>query len=139
LDREGFFERQHDKLAPIASAIEGIYIAGSAEGPKNISDCIVQAQATAGKILATLIPGRKMEIEARTSQISESYCQGCKSCISVCPFGAITFDERRKVAVVNEVICRGCGSCVAACPSGAAIVKHSTYDQIYQEISEAVR
>ena len=139
LDREGFFERQHEKLSPIASAKEGIFIAGSAEGPKNISDCIVQAQATAGKILATLIPGRKMEIEARTSQISESYCQGCKSCISVCPFGAITFDERRKVAVVNEVICRGCGNCAAACPSGAAIVKHSTYDQIYQEISEAVR
>jgi heterodisulfide reductase subunit A len=139
LDREGFFASQHEKLGPVASAKEGVLIAGCAQGPKGISDVLVQAQASAGSILASLVPGRKMEIEAQTSHILESFCQGCKVCIAVCPFGAITYDERRKVAITNEVICRGCGSCSAACPSGAAVIKHSTYDQIYQEIVEAVK
>jgi heterodisulfide reductase subunit A len=85
------------------------------------------------------VPGRRMEVEAKTSHISEALCQGCGTCIAVCPFGAITLDANRKIAIVNEVMCRGCGNCVAACPSGAASVKHFTYDQIYQEIAEATR
>lgn len=80
-----------------------------------------------------------MEIEAKTCHIQEALCQGCRTCVQVCPFGAIDFDERRRVAKVNEAICRGCGNCAAACPSGAAVVKHFTYDQIYQEIAEAVK
>jgi len=139
LDKEGFFARQHEILGPSNSSREGVFVAGCAQGPKDIPETVMQAQAAAGMILASLVPGKKMEIETMTSHIIESYCQGCKTCITVCPFGAITFDERRKVAVVNEVICRGCGNCSAACPSGAAVIKHSTYDQIYQEIVEAVK
>ena len=100
---------------------------------------MVQAQAAAGKILSSLIPGRKIEPEVKTSQISESFCIGCKTCISVCSYGAITFDEAKKISVVNEVICRGCGNCVAACPSGAISLKHFKFNQIYQEILEAVK
>ena len=75
----------------------------------------------------------------KTSHISESFCTGCKTCLTVCSYGAITFDEDKKVSVVNEVICRGCGNCVAACPSGAASIKHFKFKQIYQELLEAVK
>jgi len=75
----------------------------------------------------------------KTSQISESFCIGCKTCINICSYGAITFNETKKISVVNEVICRGCGSCSAACPSGAAVLKHFTFNQIYQEIMGAVQ
>jgi heterodisulfide reductase subunit A2 len=139
LDRDGFYAKQHDRLLPVSATREGVFVVGCAQGPKDIPSTIVLAKAASGAISATLVPGRKMEIESKTSQIVEAYCQGCGSCVSVCPFGAIKIDERRKVAVVNEVICRGCGNCSAACPSGAATVKQSTYDQIYQEIAEAVR
>ena len=139
LDEAGFFARTNPKLNPVATTISGIYVVGTAQGPVDSVGSAVQAQAAAGQILASLVPGRKIEIEAKTSSITESLCQGCKSCINVCPFGAITFNEPRKVAVVNEAICRGCGNCAAACPSGAASVKHFTYDQIYQEIEEAVK
>ena len=135
---EGFFNEEHEKLNPISTSTDGVYIVGCAQGPKNISQTIVQAGAATGKILSSLIPGRKIEPEIKTSQISESFCIGCKNCISVCSYGAITFDEARKIAVVNEVICRGCGNCVAACPSGAANIKHFTFNQIYQELMEAV-
>ena len=136
---KGFFSEEHEKLAPISTSTEGVYIVGCAQGPKNISETVVQAGAATGKILSSLIPGRKIEPEIKTSQISESTCGGCKICISVCPYGAITFDETRKIAVVNEVICRGCGSCTAACPTDAANNKHFTFDQIYQELMEIVK
>ena len=138
-EKEGFFSRKHEKLAQMASDREGVFLAGSAEGPKGIAESVVQAQAASGAVLASLVPGRRMEVEAKTSHISETLCQGCGTCVAVCPFGAITLDANRKIAIVNEVMCRGCGNCVAACPSGAASVKHFTYDQIYQEIAEATR
>ena len=136
---EGFFEEEHEKINPISTSTEGIYIVGCAQGPKNISDTLIQSEAAAGKILSSLIPGRKIEPEVKTSQISEALCIGCKTCLSVCSYGAITFDEERRISVVNEVICRGCGNCAAACPSGAASIKHFRFKQLYQEIREAVK
>ena len=138
-DESGFFEEEHEKINPISTSTEGVFIVGCAQGPKNISETIVQSDAAAGKILSGLIPGRKIEPEIKTSHISESFCIGCKTCLTVCSYGAITFDEAKKISVVNEVICRGCGNCVAACPSGAASLKHFKFNQIYQEIEEAVK
>jgi len=135
----GFFAEEHEKLSPISTSTEGVYIAGCAQGPKGISETIIQAEAASGKILTSLIPGRKIEPEVKVSQISEALCIGCKTCLSVCSYGAITFDEAKKISIVNEVICRGCGNCVAACPSGAATIKHFAFDQLYQEITEAVQ
>ena len=135
----GFFAEEHEKINPVSTSIEGVYIAGSNQGPKDIPNTIIQAEAVTGKILSSLIPGRKIEPEVKTSQISESLCIGCKLCLSVCSYGAITFDEAKKISVVNEVICRGCGNCVAACPSGAASIKHFNFNQLYQELVEAVQ
>jgi len=138
-DEKGFFVEEHQLLSPVASAVEGIFVVGCARGPQSISESIVQAEAATGKILSALVPGRKLELEARTSEISESFCTGCKTCILVCPYGAITFDEAKRISVVNEVLCHGCGNCVAACPSGAASLKHFTFGQIYQELKEVLR
>jgi heterodisulfide reductase subunit A len=138
-DDKGFFAEEHEKINPVSTSTEGIYVVGCAQGPKNISNTIVQSEAAAGKILSSLIPGRKVEAEVKTSHISESFCIGCKTCLTVCSYGAITFDEEKKVSVVNEVICRGCGNCVAACPSGAASIKHFKFKQLYQELQEAVK
>ncbi len=135
----GFFVEEHPKLAPVSTSMEGIFIAGCAQGPKNIPDSIVQAQAVAGKILSSIIPGRKLELEVKTSEISEALCIGCQTCLTVCTYGAIYFDEIKRVCVVNEVLCRGCGNCVGSCPSGAASTKHFTTTQLHQEVVEALR
>jgi len=138
-DGRGFLAVEHQLLSPVASAVEGVFVIGCAQGPQNISESIVQSEAAAGKILSSLIPGRKLELEVRTSEISETFCTGCKTCIDVCPYGAITFDDSRRISVVNEVLCHGCGNCAAACPSGAAKLRHFTFLQIYQELKEVVR
>lgn len=139
LDEKGFFIEEHEKLAPVSTTIEGVYIAGCAQGPKGVSDSITQAEAVAGRILSSLVPGRKLETEAKTSVISESLCRGCKTCLEVCTYKAISFDELRHVCVVNEVLCKGCGNCAAACPSGAAQVKHYTRRQLAREVAEVLR
>ncbi|MBW2589479.1 MAG: 4Fe-4S dicluster domain-containing protein, partial [Deltaproteobacteria bacterium] len=61
-------------------------------------------------------------------------CAGCQTCINLCPYTAIEFDERRGVSVVNEAVCKGCGSCSGFCPSGAAQVKHFKEKQIFAEL-----
>ncbi len=139
LDETGFFKEAHEMLNPVATPIEGVFVVGCALGPKNIPDSIVQSQAAAGKILSTLIPGKKLEPEVKTAEIREEFCTGCQTCLSVCFYGVISFDEHKGISIVNEAICRGCGSCVGSCPSGAIKIKHFTYPQLYREVLEALR
>jgi len=139
LDETGFFQEIHYHLNPVATSIEGIYIVGAAHNPKGISESIVQAQAAGGKILTRLIPGEKIIPEVKVSKISEDFCTGCQTCLEVCCYGAISFNEVKGVSVVNEAVCRGCGNCAASCPSGAIHAKHFTTPQLYQEMIEAIR
>ncbi len=136
IGKEGFPSEEHEKLAPVSTSLEGVYIAGCAQGPKNVEATVTQAEAVAGKILSSLIPGRVLETEAKTSRISEALCRGCRTCLTVCTYSAITFDHLKGVCVVNEVLCKGCGNCAAACPSGAAQVRHFTHRQLARELEE---
>lgn len=139
IGKGGFFAEEHEKLDPVSTPVGGVFSVGCAQGPKNIRDSVAQAEAAAGKILSTLVAGRKLELEVKTSKISEILCTGCKTCIAVCPYGAISFDEARGISVVNEVLCHGCGNCAAACPSGAASVRHFTFPQICHEFEGVLR
>ena len=139
LGKGGFFAEEHEKTSPVSAVIEGIYLAGCASGPKGVEESIAQAEAVAGKVLSGLVPGRRIETEAKTSTIAESLCVGCQTCLTVCCYGAISYDETRGVCVVNDVLCKGCGNCAAACPSGAASHQHFTPRQVYQEIAEIVK
>jgi len=136
LDDTGFFKEIHMMLDPVATPIEGVFVTGCAMGPRNIPETITQSQAAAGKILGSLIPGRKLEPEVKVSEVRADFCTGCQTCLTVCFYAAISFDESRGISVVNEAICRGCGSCVGSCPSGAIRAKHFTYPQIYREVLE---
>ncbi len=81
-----------------------------------------------------MVPGEKLTLEAMIAVVDEDICSGCKTCIVLCPYKAITHDEKEKQATVNEVLCRGCGVCVAACPSGALKARHFTDKQLMAEI-----
>ena len=136
---DGFFAEGHTKLAPVSTNIEGIYIAGCSQGPKDIPNSIAQGSAAAGQALSVLVPGRKLELDVMTAEIDEGSCAECRVCINLCPYKAIVLDKEKKVAVVNTVLCKGCGTCVAACPSGSARSRHFTKEQIYAEIEGALK
>ena len=130
---EGWFLERHPKLAPVSTFTEGVYIAGACQGPKDIPDSVAQAGAAAAEALA-LIDAQFVELEPYTAFISEEECSGCKSCIPLCPYQAISFVEDKKKAAINEVLCKGCGTCVAACPSGSIQQNFFEDDEIFEEI-----
>ncbi|MGZ4136222.1 MAG: CoB--CoM heterodisulfide reductase iron-sulfur subunit A family protein [Actinomycetota bacterium] len=115
---EGFFTERHPKLAPVSTFTDGVFLAGACQAPKDIPDTVAQAGAASAEVLAMVDRG-SVELEANTAFVDEAACSGCKTCVGLCPFGAISFDDERKKAAVNEVVCKGCGICVGACPSGA--------------------
>jgi heterodisulfide reductase subunit A len=130
---EGFFMERHPKLAPVNTFTDGVFLAGCCQGPKDIPDTVAQAGAAAGEALA-LIDAGYMELEPNTACITEDDCSGCKSCVPLCPYTAITYDEEKKKAEINEVKCKGCGVCVAACPSGSIIQNLFEDEMIFEEI-----
>jgi heterodisulfide reductase subunit A len=130
---EGFFTERHPKLAPVSTFTDGVFLAGACQGPKDIPDTVAQAGAAAAEALAMVDRG-SVSLEANTAFVNEVACSGCKTCVGLCPFGAIDFDETGKKAAVNEVVCKGCGICVGACPSGAIQQHLFTDAEIFAEI-----
>jgi heterodisulfide reductase subunit A len=130
---DGFLLERHPKLDPIGTASDGIYIAGCAQGPKDIPDTVAQASAAASKMLGWIARG-ELEIDPLKAQVDESLCGGCRTCGALCPYNAIEWDETKKVARIVDALCKGCGTCVAACPAGAITGRGFTDDQVYAEI-----
>ena len=130
---DGFMLEKHPKLAPVHTSIEGVFIAGACQGPKDIPDVVAQAGAAASESLA-LIDAGHVELEPDTAYLEEELCSGCKTCIPLCPYEALSFDAEKKIAAINEALCKGCGTCVAACPSGALQQNLFEDKQIYEEI-----
>jgi len=130
---DGFFLEKHPKLDPIATTTDGVFVAGCCQSPKDIPDTVAQASAAAARVLSMISKG-SVVIESAIAVVDEEHCAGCKVCIDLCSYTAITFDEEKKIANINEALCKGCGTCVAACPSGAITGKHFTAEQIMAEI-----
>ncbi len=131
---DGFFLEAHPKLRPVDSFNDGIFVAGMAQGPKDIPDTVAQAKAAAAGAMSLMGKG-KITIEPYFSVVDEDRCSGCAVCVSVCPYNAISLNERGK-AEVNPALCKGCGTCTAACASGAITSQHYTDSQIEAMISE---
>jgi len=126
-----------DQVARIFSLgrkADGFFLeVGCCQSPKDIPDTVAQASAAAARALAMISKG-KVEIEVAIAVVDEEHCAGCKICVDLCPYKAISFDEEKKISCINEAVCKGCGVCVAACPSGAITGKHFTTEQIMAEI-----
>ncbi|HEY5534631.1 MAG TPA: 4Fe-4S dicluster domain-containing protein [Ignavibacteria bacterium] len=128
-----FFLERHPKLDPVSTMTEGIFIAGCAQGPKDIPDSVAQASAAAARILSLISVG-EVAVDPIKANVVQEYCSGCKICNNLCPYSAITFLEDKKVSDINEMLCKGCGTCVAACPASAISGKGFTDIQILAEL-----
>jgi heterodisulfide reductase subunit A len=130
---DGFFMEKHPKLDPVATTIDGIFLAGCCQGAKDIPHAVAQGLSAAGEALALISKG-KVEVEAATAIVNEKICSGCQSCRLVCPYTAISFDEVKAVCQVNEVLCKGCGTCVSGCPSDVISLNHFTNEQVLAQM-----
>jgi heterodisulfide reductase subunit A len=131
--QDGWFIERHPKLDPVATMTDGVFIAGTCQGPKDIPDSVSQGAAAAARIQG-MISKRQVLIEPVVASILEERCSGCRICNTMCPFGAIDFVEKDKVSAINTAMCKGCGTCVAACPAGAITGAHYNNEQVFAEI-----
>jgi heterodisulfide reductase subunit A len=132
-DFDGFFIERHPKLDPVATMVEGTFIAGACQGPKDIPDTVAQGAAAAARVAGLIHRGTVMMEPIRAS-IDEEVCSGCRICNNLCPYNAIEFNEDKNLSEVITAMCEGCGTCVAACPSSAITGAHFTNDQVMAEI-----
>jgi heterodisulfide reductase subunit A len=107
---------------------DGIFLAGTCQGPKDIPDTVSQAKAAASSALIPLSMG-KAKVEAIISTVDRELCVGCGLCEEACTYGALSLHAWRGVMSINEVLCKGCGACSVACPSKAITLGHFTQKQ----------
>lgn len=144
MDTNDFFTEAHPKLRPVESPTAGVFLSGACQGPKDIPETVSQAGAAASKVIG-LLAKDKLTGNPCVAHSNELMCNGCSSCERVCPYGAITYEDKefrmpdrttkiRRVAMVNPAVCQGCGACTVACPSGAMDLKGFASSQIMAEV-----
>lgn len=135
---DGFFLEAHPKLRPVDTLTEGIFIAGVAQGPKDIPDAVAQAKGAASSAAGLMAKG-EVEIEPFFAVVRPERCIGCGMCVENCAYGAIELvDDKRfgTVAKINEALCKGCGACSGNCRCSAIDIKGFTGTQIYSIITD---
>ena len=144
MDTNDFFTEAHPKLRPVESPTAGVFLSGMCQGPKDIPETVSQASACAAKVIG-LLAKDKLSCNPCVAHSNENMCNGCSQCANVCPYGAITYEEKefrmpdrttriRRVASVNPAVCQGCGACTVTCPSGAMDLYGFSNRQIMSEV-----
>ncbi len=129
IDGHGFFSEAHPKLRPVESLTAGVYLAGAAQGPKDIPEVVAQGSAAAAKALS-LFSQEEMAHPPIVATVDRELCAGCGVCVEACPYEARELHPLKRVAVVKEVLCQGCGACLVACPNKASQLRNFTSTQV---------
>jgi heterodisulfide reductase subunit A len=130
-----FLLEVHPKLRPVETAVPGVILAGTAQGPMNIQESVAAASAASAKV-STLLSTGQVNLEPFVAVADQEKCDGNGACIDVCEYeDAIKLESKmikgKKVnrAVVTPANCSGCGNCVSACPERAIDVQGWTLAQ----------
>ena len=138
-----FLAEVHPKLRPVETAVPGIVLAGTAQGPMTVQESSAAASAAAAKVSALLSLGQ-VELEPFVALVDLEKCTGNGECVTVCHYEdaialqEMTIDEQVvERAVVIPANCTGCGCCVSACPNQAIQVQGWTIPQ-YEAMVDAI-
>jgi heterodisulfide reductase subunit A2 len=138
-----FLLEVHPKLRPVETAVTGVVLAGTAQGPMNVQESCAAAGAAAAKV-AVLLGQGKVELEPYVARVDPERCQGSGECISACPQEDAIHLTTLSVngnpvtrAVVTPSNCNGCGVCVSSCPNRAIDVQGWRLDE-YEAMLDAL-
>jgi heterodisulfide reductase subunit A len=134
LGQDEFFLEAHVKLRPVDFATDGIFVCGTAHGPKDIAESLSQAYAVSSRAAGPMA-NRKVRTEAITAVVDRDLCVGCRMCERLCPFGAHRIEDGKSIVI--DALCKGCGVCASACLRRAISMRHFTDDQIMAEVKTA--
>ncbi len=140
LGADRFYNEIHPKLRPVETVIDGVYIAGSCQGPKNAGESVVSSLSAVAKAAALLIKGY-VDLQPFVAYVKADFCAWCGQCAAACPYSAIEkvpYGDK-EVAQVVDVLCKGCGACMPVCPLDATQLKGYTDEQIEAMIEVLAR
>jgi heterodisulfide reductase subunit A len=131
VDKDGFFNEIHPKLRPVETVVDGVYIAGACQGPKNSTESVASGLAAVTQSAVILKKGFA-ELDPLVAIVHTGPCTACGECLEACPYGAIEMavGGSKPVAVISETGCKGCGGCVPVCPENAIDLRGYTDAQI---------
>lgn len=132
LGGDGFFMERHAKLGPVETTTEGVFLAGTAGGPRDIAASIAQGAAAAAKV-AAISCRDTVALDPTTCVVDPMLCRGCGECVEICQFHApslVSNGNGVQVAEINQALCKGCGTCATWCPTGAIAALHFTDKQV---------
>ena len=115
----------------------GVYVAGTAQGPKGIRYSIEDAKAAAASAIELMKKG-ETPFPRIVAFVDEERCRGCGRCEEVCEYGAIKLEEDPekmvKISRVDEIVCEGCGACATACCNKAITINNFKREQVEAQI-----
>ena len=128
---DGFMMEAHPKLKPVDTTLDGIFIGGVTQGPKDIPYSVSQGSACAARASRYLAQGKAIT-EGITVEVNPDICVACGLCVPMCPFQALSIEDG-KLKIV-KALCKGCGTCAVACPTGALQQNHFRNDQLLAQV-----
>jgi heterodisulfide reductase subunit A len=132
---DGFVQEAHPKFRPVDTLTDGVFLAGTVQGPKDIPDTVAQASAASSRAIRLMNKGA-YDVDPVIAFVHKDLCDGCGQCLEKCPSQAISLSAG--IAEVNQALCKGCGSAIAACPKDALDLHCYTNGQMLAQVAAAL-
>ena len=136
LDSYGFLLEKHLKVRPSETTLNGIFLAGAIQGPKDIPSSIAQAESAASKAISLIAKG-KVELDPHLIYLDKEKCDLCRLCLDSCVYNALKIEDNQLVIIKEN--CSGCGACAAMCHSDALYIPGFTKTQISVQIQSLLK
>jgi heterodisulfide reductase subunit A len=129
--QSGFFNEIHPKLRPVETVVDGAYICGACQAPRNSAESVASGLAAVTQSASILKRGFA-ELDPLVATVDADACTWCGACETTCPYDAIAREthDGKEIAVISRTSCKGCGGCVPVCPSNAIDLQGYTDAQI---------
>ncbi len=128
---DGFFNEIHPKLRPVETVVDGVYVCGACQGPKNSAESVASGLAAVSQSAAVLMK-RVAQLDPQVARVNADACAWCGKCRDGCPYAAISMAvvDGKETAVIDQAGCKGCGGCVPMCPLDAIDLQGYTDGQV---------